>query len=182
MLNSLVRKQEDKDKDIADETESKSDKSFEPPNKGKPEQTADMNSPTDSDSKDDKFHVFSWLESFTATDDPSSQERAKSLQAQLQEMEDFVINETKEIDSKAYQSCQEATHLDALAYLEGLSPAAQKTPRFKRGFEDRVDVFNAAEIVFRFFLPLQTVGPTVGKYWGAIHRLLQVSLRSALLK
>jgi hypothetical protein len=148
-----------------------------PPNKGK--QNAAPRSPTDSDPQDDEFHVFSWRESVTATGNPSSQEQAESLQMQLQELEEFLSTETNRFDQQAYHNCPEATHLTALTYLEEQAAAVKKNSQLKREFEDRVDVLNAAEIVFRFFLPLESGGPTVAKFWGAINRLVQVSTQDA---
>jgi hypothetical protein len=92
-------------------------------------------------------------------------------------MDNFLTNETKAQDRKAYQSCAEGTRLAALRYLEEQTDVGKKKSSLKRDFEDRVDIFNAADIVFRFFLPMESDGPTVGKYWGAIHRLVQVSIK-----
>jgi hypothetical protein len=93
---------------------------------------------------------------------------------QLQEMDDFLRNDANRHDRHAYQICPGATRLDALTYLEEQSLAVKKNSHLKRDFDDRVDVFNAADIVFRFFLPLEHVGPTVEKFWGAIRRIVQV--------
>ncbi|OIW34428.1 hypothetical protein CONLIGDRAFT_566188 [Coniochaeta ligniaria NRRL 30616] len=176
VLKSLIKDEgegEGESTENADTSETKSKNNLKPPNKGK--QNAVAGNPLVSDPQDDKFHVFSWLESFTATGEASSQEQVESLRMQLQEMEDFLRNETNRLDRQAYESCPEATRLAALAYLEEQSAAVKKNSHLKRDFEDRVDVLNAAEIVFRFFLPLESGGPTVGKFWGAIHRIVQVS-------
>lgn len=111
------------------------------------------------------------------TGEPGSLEEAESLRTQLQEMEDFLGNETNRLDRQAYKNCPEATRSAALTYLEEQAAAVKKNSHLKRHFEDRVDVFNAAEVVFRFFLPLDSGGPTVGKYWGAVHRIVQVSTK-----
>lgn len=167
-------------KDNADGSEMKPKDNLKPPDKGK--QNATSKSPTISSPEDDKFHVFSWLESFTASGQLSSQEQAESLRMQLQEIEDFLSNETNRLDRQAYKNCPEATHLAALTYLEEQAATVKRNSHLKRDFEDRVDVLNAAEIVFRFFLPLESEGPTVRKYWGAIHRIVQVSSRDAVNK
>jgi len=183
ILKSLVKdenenKDKDKDKDTADKVEVLATNSLNPPDKGK--QNTTMSNPAGSDAQGDKFHVFSWLNTFTATGEPSPQEQAEFLCMQLQEMEDFLSNDTKQLDQRTYRACPEATRLNALTYLEQQYTAVQKNNRLKRDFEDRVDVFNAAERVFRFFLPLDFVGPTVPKFWGAIHRLVQVSPQGAI--
>ncbi|KAH8905061.1 hypothetical protein BR93DRAFT_945996 [Coniochaeta sp. PMI_546] len=172
VLKSLVKDDTAcEDKDNADGSEIKPKDNLKPPDKGK--QNATSKSPTISNPEDDKFHVFSWLESFTASGQPSSQEQAESLRMQLQEIEDFLSNETNRLDRQAYKNCPEATHLTALTYLEEQAATVKRNSHLKRDFEDRVDVLNAAEIVFRFFLPLESEGPTVRKFWGAIHRIVQ---------
>jgi hypothetical protein len=45
--------------------------------------------------------------------------------------------------------------------------------------ELQIDVFNAAGVIFCFFLPLSCREmPTAGKFWGAIEQLFSVSRRA----
>lgn len=158
---------------MADENQDGPQAKLKLPTKGK-ENAVKFDVP-ETEATDDKFHVFSWLDSFTVTEEASSKEQAESLRVQLQEMDEFIRKETNASDRKAYQNCPEATRLDALTSLEEQLEKSKKSPQSKREFDDRVDIVNAAEIIFRFFLPLQFEGPTVGKFWGAIHRLIRVS-------
>lgn len=168
-------KVKDKDEEETDEEIEDSISKLKPPVKGK--ESAAANTSTTSDTEQDKFHVFSWLESFTVVADAHSQEQARLVRTHLQEMHDFLDKETNSSDRKAYRSCPEAKKLDTFTYLEKYSvlvAATKKKTQQKRELEDRIDIFNAAEVIFRFFLPLQFEGPTVGKFWGAVHRLVQM--------
>lgn len=132
------------------------------------------------DEADDKFHVFSWLEAVPATaGDRNSQIQAESLQTQLQEVEDYLKSSTSFSDKRAYQDCQRATRISCFEYLTDQGDATEqfkRRPKVRRDYEDRIDILNAAEVVYRFFLPLEFDGPTVRKFWGAINLLIQVSL------
>jgi hypothetical protein len=55
----------------------------------------------------------------------------------------------------------------------------KKSLKRQKKYEDRADLVNAAEIMFQFFLHSRFDGPTVGKYWGALFRLIAVSFNSA---
>ncbi|KAB5551293.1 hypothetical protein GE09DRAFT_168424 [Coniochaeta sp. 2T2.1] len=180
VLKSLVKDDDednDKTKGTAEE-ERKPKSSLKPPNKGK--EPAKPKSPPVPEPEEDRFHIFSWLESFTPTGEAASQEQAESLRQQLQEMEDFLNKDTSRPDRQVYQSCFESTREACLKYLEQQAAMAKKNSSQKRYFENRVDVLNAAEIVFRFFLPLQSDGPTVTKFWGAIYRLVQMPKSESL--
>jgi len=155
-----------------------------PPQKGK-EKADSMPAPesegiTDKDEEDDKFHVFCWLEAVPTTAGVrNSQIQAESLQTQLQEVEDYLKNSTSFSDKRAYQDCQRATRIACFTYLNEQGNSTEKfkrRPRMRRDYEDRIDILNAAEVVYRFFLPLDFDGPTARKFWGAINLLIQVSL------
>lgn len=161
------------DENVADENKDGPQAKLKPPIKGKG--NAVRFDVPETETTDDKFHVFSWLESFATTAEANSKEQAESLRAQLEEMDEFLRNETNASDRKAYQNCPEATRLEVLTSLEEQLERSRKSSQSKREFDDRVDVVNAAEVIFRFFLPLHFEGPTVGKFWGAIYRLIKVS-------
>lgn len=132
------------------------------------------------DRVNDRFHVFSWLETVLTTGDANSQVQVESLRIQLQEVEDYLKNSTSFSDRRAYQDSQVATRPSCFRYLReqgGLTEEFKKQPRMKQDYEDRIDIVNAADIVYRFFLPLGFDGPTVRKFWGAINLLVQVSTR-----
>ena len=131
------------------------------------------------DRVNDRFHVFSWLETVTTSDDPSSQVRVESLRRQLQEVEEYLVNNTSFSDRRAYHDSPEHFRSVPFKYIEAqgdLTEKFKKRPRLRRDYEDRIDILNAADIVYRFFLPPTFRAPTVAKFWGAIYLLVQVSV------
>jgi hypothetical protein len=87
-----------------------------------------------------------------------------NLRADLKELHRFLQRQTSFEDRVAYKECPQQSRNDIYALLR------------------KVEVVNKAETVFRFFLPSDFKGRTVGKFWGALHRLLVVSIwRSRLL-
>jgi len=56
-----------------------------------------------------------------------------------------------------------------------ITGAPGKDHKVRQTYETKVEVVNAAELLFQFFLPSRFEGPTVGKYWGALDRVLKVS-------
>lgn len=127
------------------------------------------------------FHVFTWLETVlvcTGTATPWIDNEA--LDKQLQEVDDYLCRGTSFTDKKAYQDCEESTRSALFDYLEkqGAEIEKLKNASSKRhGYEERIDIFNAADVVFRFFLPPDVEAPTVKRYWGAVSTLIQVSMQ-----
>ena len=50
-------------------------------------------------------------------------------------------------------------------------------PGKRDDYEHRIDIFNAADQIFRFFLPwrVSNDAPTVGKFWAAVQNLIEAS-------
>lgn len=124
------------------------------------------------DAEKDYFHVFGWLRSITTV----TGERVDGLETQVREVHDFLSSKARPSDRNAYQACPEATRLETIEYLQQHRTwtEAGKDKRQKQRMSDRIDIYNACELIFRFFMPLEFSGPTVGKFWGAVHRLVQV--------
>nr|XP_036585489.1 mg2+ transporter [Colletotrichum truncatum]KAF6795540.1 mg2+ transporter [Colletotrichum truncatum] len=125
----------------------------------------------------EKFHVFSWAgpHSTSPTDGPNF----IALQKQLSDVEDFLTAETNGPDRRAYLDAEVSTRDTVYAYLEQQGLALQDVknkPWKKQDYEERVDIFNAADSLFRFFLPPLFDGPTTDRFWGAIMNLVWVSL------
>lgn len=130
------------------------------------------------------FHVFTWL-SFA----PWKQSHKVSninfdqLKEDLEDMDFFLSHKTTLVERLAYRECPEVSRLEVYGLLEqeertlvesGVNEQ-NKDEKKSRIYELRVDVVNAAESIFQFFLPSLFEGPTVLKYWGVIHQLLVVS-------
>lgn len=123
-----------------------------------------------------KFHVFSWAK--TRTPSPVGGPNFVVLQKQLSEVEEFLTAETNGADRRAYLDADISTREAAYAYLEQQGVAIQEMknqPLKKRDYEERVDIFNAADTLFRFFLPPRFDGPTTERFWGAVMNLVWVS-------
>ncbi|KAI0852613.1 hypothetical protein F5Y00DRAFT_176805 [Daldinia vernicosa] len=127
---------------------------------------------------DDKFHVFSWLEMAESEDD-SGELDVEALITNLQEAEDYLLKSTSMRDRNAYHNCNLSSRSSVHAYLRGKGLRIEKKDEEsveKRGYENKIDFYNAADIVFSFFLPqsLSEDTPTIGKFWGAVESLVEI--------
>lgn len=141
------------------------------------------------------FHVFTWLNVAPwKQSNNGSNINFRQLKEDLEDMDYFLSHKTTLVERIAYKECPEVSRLEVYSLLEqeerNLVESAveeqkqdEKKPRI---YELRVDIVNAAESIFQFFLPSLFEGPTVLKYWGVIHQLLVVSyevdIQACLLK
>ncbi|TDZ13014.1 hypothetical protein C8035_v000464 [Colletotrichum spinosum] len=127
-----------------------------------------------------RFHVFSWAENHSSS--PVDGPNFIVLQKQLSGVEEFLTAETNGSDRRAYLDADMSTREAVYEYLAQHGASLQESknkPWKKRDYEERVDVFNAADTIFRFFLPPLFDGPTTDKYWGAIMSLVWLPLPDA---
>ncbi|GAB1317897.1 Mg2+ transporter [Madurella fahalii] len=114
--------------------------------------------------------IFSWLVGVTRPD--SDEIDLDALEDHLQEVEDFLLYETSFRDRRAYRDCPDGTREDLVSLLEqkgaDLSESTEAQHRRQKDFEMQLDLFNAADLVFKFFFPANVVVPTVHKFWGAL--------------
>ncbi|OHE98990.1 hypothetical protein CORC01_05680 [Colletotrichum orchidophilum] len=120
------------------------------------------------------FHVFSWAE--TNPPGPIEGPNFIVLQKQLSEVEEFLTAETNGLDRRAYLEAEMSTRNEVYEYLEQQGARMQDTKKSwrKQDYEERVDIFNAADSLFRFFLPPLFDGPTTERFWGAVMNLVTV--------
>lgn len=124
---------------------------------------------------DEMFHVFSWAENKPAG--PIEGPNFIVLQKQLSEVEEFLTAETNGPDRRAYLDAEMSTRNAVYEYLEKLTADMQDPkmkPCNKQDYAERVDIFNAADSLFRFFLPPLFDGPTTDIFWGAVMNLIWV--------
>ncbi|KAI2782312.1 hypothetical protein F4815DRAFT_30049 [Daldinia loculata] len=127
---------------------------------------------------DDKFHVFSWL-GMTESEGDNRELDAEALITDLGEVENYLLKSTSMRDRNAYHNCNMSSQSSVHAYLRGkglrIEKADEKSAE-KRGYETKIDFYNAADIVFSFFLPqlLSEDAPTIGKFWGAVESLVEI--------
>ncbi|KAK6948222.1 hypothetical protein Daesc_009986 [Daldinia eschscholtzii] len=130
-------------------------------------------------SDDSKFHVFSWLE-MDENEDNDGVPDIEALTKSLQEMEDYLLKSTSMRDRNAYRNCKLSSQGYIYAYLKSQGLRIENLEEKgwqKNDYEQKVDLYNAADIVFSFFLP-QYLGidkPTIGRFWGAVDSLIQIS-------
>ncbi|KAF9879715.1 hypothetical protein CkaCkLH20_02526 [Colletotrichum karsti] len=125
----------------------------------------------------DKFHVFSWADGHAPS--PVDGPNFILLQSQLSEVEDFLTTETNGPDRRAYLDSEVSSRDAVYAYLERQGAAIQELknkPLKKQLYEERVDIFNAADTLLRFFLPPLFDGPTTERFWGAVMNLVWMPL------
>ncbi|PQE03562.1 Mg2+ transporter protein [Rutstroemia sp. NJR-2017a BVV2] len=100
------------------------------------------------------------------------------LEDHMEKVEDFLIHRTSFTDSRAYKSCSSLLRTDVHSMLEneGKELLNSDTPTEKlKVHEDIIDIFNTADSLFQFFLPMTSKTPTAMKFWGAVHRIVCVS-------
>ena len=151
-----------------------------PPSNGKetPQPRVELDTQTLPKETNETFHVFTWLphvQLFSSDHVPLVDSDA--LQKQMEEVDNYLRSGTTFSDKKAYQDCKESPRASSFEYLEeqgkAIETAKNKTQR-KYEYEERIDILNAADVVFRLFLPGTHSGPTTAKYWGAIRNLVEV--------
>jgi hypothetical protein len=149
------------------------------------------------------FHVFTWLNEAQITTWPTTNlmsgasslnpeigtgdrnaERPfildeLSLQEDLNEIDRFLKRQTSFEERLTYEECIEHARGDIYAMLkkeeESIAALKEKDSQRTRIFEDKIEIVNKAETLFRLFIPSHSEGRTIGKFWGALYRLLVVS-------
>lgn len=93
------------------------------------------------------------------------------------DIENHLLNKTIAGDGHAYSKCAKTTRRELHAALEAerqkLNPG-EATLEQRKEFEQRVHLFNAADVVFKFFFRPDSQIPTIRKFWGAVQALVQV--------
>ncbi|KAI8725082.1 hypothetical protein NCS52_00078400 [Fusarium sp. LHS14.1] len=100
------------------------------------------------------------------------------LEAQLEAAEKFITAETTYSNRKIYASCKQSTKMECYLYLNGLADRveAQGSDQVRRAYEEKIDIFNAADVIYNFFLPADFEGPMAGKFWGAVRTIIELSI------
>ncbi len=151
------------------------------PSKGKetPQPRVELEAQTLPSEANETFHVFTWLAHVQVfSSNRVSLVDSDALRKQMEEVDNYLKNETGFSDKKAYRDCKESTRASSFEYLEEQGKAietANKKARGKHEYEERIDILNAADVVLRLFLPVAYDGPTTAKYWGAIRSLVEVN-------
>ncbi|PNP48191.1 hypothetical protein THARTR1_10332 [Trichoderma harzianum] len=119
------------------------------------------------------LHVFTLL---SKSADSSNDSILKDLQEQLSAAEKFLAEKTSYTAQRGYKRCELMTRDGVNGQLERLAARIEekKSDTVRRSYEERLDVFNMADTLFQLFFPLTFHGPTTGKYWGALSKLMEM--------
>lgn len=99
------------------------------------------------------------------------------------DVEDFLLHKTSFTDRRVYKIFSTSTRAIVHGLLEKhaakLLVSPDETKRdidqaAQRLVEAKIDLFNVVDQLFRFFFPLSADVATVGKFWGAIKRIVEV--------
>jgi hypothetical protein len=101
----------------------------------------------------------------------------EALDDHFLEVEDYILSHTTFSDRRAYTACPESTREKIYAQLEQkgveLSGVTDVERDQQHEYETQLDIFNAADVVFKFFFPPDVVVPTIGKFWGALEAIIR---------
>jgi hypothetical protein len=102
------------------------------------------------------------------------------LHEQLSAAEKFLTEQTSYSAQRGYKQCGLMARNGVNEYLTNLAPRVDEKANdtLRRLYEERIDVFNMADMLFQLFFPLAFHGPTTGKYWGALNKLMKARLNS----
>ncbi|KAK3307749.1 uncharacterized protein B0T15DRAFT_522460 [Chaetomium strumarium] len=123
--------------------------------------------------------IFSCLPGVTHPDYAHIDEEA--LDDHLREVEDYLLCRTPFSDRRTYAACPEATRGAIYSDLEQggieLSKLDDVPSKEQWRYETQLDIFNAADIVFKFFFPPDVEMPTIRKFWGALDIIITNGVR-----
>ncbi|CAG8959792.1 hypothetical protein HYFRA_00001700 [Hymenoscyphus fraxineus] len=147
--------------------------------------TETSHSRDEDESLKNSFHVFTWL----SEPQPGSQMTQngnslfaavkgspvveKRLRKDLEEVDRYLISQPSFKDRTAYMQCGQLSRDGIYEMLAKERESIPETGNVKRiAYERKVVLINKAETIFRFFIPFQLQGRTIGKFWGAIGQIL----------
>lgn len=128
------------------------------------------------------FHAFQRaISNQTSAADRSLQSRNASASFHLRSMDEFLREKVSLLDRKEYRKAPETTLKAIRIHLanedKNLTQDTGEGPAINQKiFEHHLNIMNSAERLFSIFLPLVFEGPCVQKFWGAIYRILKVSV------
>ncbi|KAF7560841.1 hypothetical protein G7046_g3306 [Stylonectria norvegica] len=124
----------------------------------------------------EEIHVLALMPENSKGEKPTPDAALEDLKARLQAAETFLLEETSFSNRKAYRNASESTRHETYGYLGDLAiqVEANGADSIRRSYEERIDIFNAADMVHGVFLPNAFDDPTSRKFWGAIRALVNL--------
>ncbi|CAD6445946.1 79cbdec4-4d36-4b36-bb97-543955684f77 [Sclerotinia trifoliorum] len=140
------------------------------------------------------FHVFNWMN--TQIDMPNSARTAKDskasnlvagvneilLHSDLQEIDDYLMQKTNISERLTYRACPSHTRKQFYDILHEVESKIQADQSLRATYELQVELANAADTLFEFFLSPQESGPTTEKYWGPLYEIIIAMLPYGLIQ
>lgn len=136
----------------------------------------------------EEFHVFAWLNSRNGSQHHSLDASAvnvnyllsgfesQGVQDDLAEIDNYLTKETTLNHRLIYNRAPGLENrADIYRRLSELKPDAESTEEhIIARYETSAGIVNAAELLYRFFLPSDYQAPTIAKFWGTFARLFRV--------
>ncbi|THV51590.1 hypothetical protein BGAL_0105g00040 [Botrytis galanthina] len=141
----------------------------------------------------DELHVFNWMntqidKSITASFTRRSAARNVAiinetlLHDDLQEINDFLLQKTNINERFAYKASPRHTRKKFYDILFEVESKIQTDQSLRATYELQVELANAAEVLFRFFLSPQDLGPTTEEFWGPLYEIIVAMLPYGLIE
>lgn len=131
----------------------------------------------------DEFHMFDWMNMYIAQPKKHRNSNSKQthevlvkvnkvlLQDDLQEVEDYLLQKTSLHERSTYKSSPMRTRKQFYNLLFEAENKARGDDSLRSVYELQVELANAAETLFCFFLSPQNTGPTTQRYWGPLYNI-----------
>ncbi|KAI1208460.1 uncharacterized protein F4807DRAFT_152454 [Annulohypoxylon truncatum] len=132
------------------------------------------------DDVNDTFHVFSWLTT-RETDSKSQKYDLEMLKGQLQDIDNYLLHSTEMREQLPYRRCGRSSRHSVTNYLmeerRRLEDTDDSESKEINEYGVRVNLFNAADLINKFFYPPYSNGETETerKFWGAVERIIKTS-------
>ncbi|EDN99944.1 hypothetical protein SS1G_02802 [Sclerotinia sclerotiorum 1980 UF-70] len=141
-----------------------------------------------------EFHVFNWMN--TQIEMPTSAKTPKDstasnlvagvneilLHDDLKEIDDYLMQKTNISERLTYRACPSHTRKQFYDILHEVESKIQADQSLRATYELQVELANAADTLFEFFLPPQESGPTTEKYWGPLYEIIIAMLPYGLIQ
>ncbi|TGO84528.1 hypothetical protein BPOR_0494g00040 [Botrytis porri] len=141
----------------------------------------------------DEFHVFNWMN--TQIDKSITPDLTRSsaackvtgineslLHDDLQEINDYLLQKTNINERFAYKASPRHPRKQFYEILYEVESKIQTDESLQATYELQVELANAAEVLYRFFLSPQDSGPTTEEFWGPLYEIVVAMLPYGLIQ
>ncbi|KAM0139403.1 hypothetical protein ACHAP3_003173 [Botrytis cinerea] len=141
----------------------------------------------------DEFHLFNWMNtqidvavtpsltrSSTTRDVASINETL--LHDDLQEINDYLLQKTNINEKFAYKASPRHSRKQFYDILFEVESKIQADQSLQTTYGLQVELANAAEVLFRFFLSPQDSGPTTEEFWGPLYEIIVAMLPYGMIQ